>query len=263
MKSINHIIFSASVAIIAAIAPGCSSNPVDEGAVTAILNEIVIEYDGNGVWKGAMDATATINYGDMTFTHRAYPDWNSWNGFVASRSSDVKDYSDANWLDHQFTAITGGGMSGTATPYLVAYWNSSELLDDAATSAPSCSVTLGSEGTLFRPLSAFVTNTTYVYYAMLNGTAWSKKFEPNDYLQLLAYGIAADGTITGPASIDLARYKSEYDTPLKQWVYFDMSSLGVVKKVFFRMESSDTGEWGMNTPAYFAIDRMSIMPEKQ
>ncbi|MGN1245728.1 MAG: DUF4465 domain-containing protein [Muribaculaceae bacterium] len=261
MKTTSSIFLSLIAAIMAMLGQSCTSNPEERGAVTAILNQIAIEYDANGVWKGATDASAVISYGDMTFSHNYFADWNSWEGFVATRNNDTDDYSAGNWLEHQYTAITGGGISGNATPYMVAYWNSSEVLDDALTVKPSCRITYGSEGTLFRPLSAFVTNTTYAYYAMAEGTAWSKKFEQGDYLKLLAYGITADNTISGPVEIALADYDSKFDAPANEWIFFNLEPLGVVKEVFFRMESSDTGKWGINTPTYFAIDRMSVMPQ--
>ena len=250
------------IALCALLATACSKNPEEQGAVTAILNQIPLGYDANGVWTGANDAQAQVSYLNMIFSHSYVADWNSWNGFVASRSSDTADHSDGNWLDHQYSAITGGGLSGTGTPYLIAYWNSSELLDEATTVTPSCYVAYGNQGALFQPLSAFVTNSSYAFYAMATGTAWSKKFEAGDYLKLLAYGITADGTITGPAECFLANYEDEYSLPVSNWTYFNMESLGVVKMLFFRMESSDSGKWGMNTPAYFAIDRMAIMPQQ-
>ena len=238
----------------------CDSNPEEEGAITVMLNQTEIYYDESGVWTGAMTPSEEIGFQGVIFSHKGMPDWNTWNGFVASRSADVADYSDGNWLEHQYTAITGGGMSGNGTPYMVAYWNSSEVLDNAIAEIPSCSVRYtGGDGT-FQPISAFVSNTTYSYYAMKNGTAYSRKFEHDDYCKLLAYGITAENKIAGPVEVYLAHYLKDEDSPVKRWVYFNLESLGRVKTVFFRMESSDSGKWGMNNPAYFAIDRMSIMP---
>ncbi|MEZ4565949.1 MAG: DUF4465 domain-containing protein [Desulfobacterales bacterium] len=33
-----------------------------------------------------------------------------------------------------------------------------------------------------------------------------------------------------------------------------MSALGMVKELTFSLSSTDTGDYGMNTPAYFAMD---------
>ena len=34
----------------------------------------------------------------------------------------------------------------------------------------------------------------------------------------------------------------------------DLSDLAEIDAIIFTMSSSDTGDWGMNTPAYFAMD---------
>ena len=64
MKSTKSL-FLATMLAFAALS--CTSNPEEQGAVTAILNQIVIEYDADGVWTGVTNANSTINYGDMTF----------------------------------------------------------------------------------------------------------------------------------------------------------------------------------------------------
>ena len=38
------------------------------------------------------------------------------------------------------------------------------------------------------------------------------------------------------------------------WTYVDLSELGEIDGLTFEMSSSDTGTYGMNTPAYFAMD---------
>ena len=43
-------LFLATMLAFAALS--CTSNPEEQDAVTAILNQIVIEYDANGVWTG-------------------------------------------------------------------------------------------------------------------------------------------------------------------------------------------------------------------
>jgi hypothetical protein len=46
----------------------------------------------------------------------------------------------------------------------------------------------------------------------------------------------------------------EDDYILKEWEWLDLTSLGLVTSLNFALESSDVGEYGMNTPAYFCID---------
>lgn len=236
----------------------CDKNEEDNSIVTLYLNQSEIQYDDNNIWSNALSAEAKIISQGLIFSHEATPDWGVWSGFIASRNSDTADYSEPfEWLEHQCTAITGGGLSGKGTPYLISYWNTMEeqtvTLSDA-----TCSITYGTEGKTFIPQSVYVTNSSYSYFSMLNGSTYSKKFTTGDYLNLLIYGETANGEKTGPVKFPLAEYVSDSSTPITTWEYVDLEELGEVKGIYFQMESSDTGKWGINTPTYFAIDRLTI-----
>lgn len=247
---------SLSALIATTFLSSCEKNDEDNSIITVYLNQTEIPYDENGVWSQAMTENARIISQGVAFSHQAIPEWNTWNGFIASRNNDTEDYSaDFSWMDHQATAITGGGLSGEGTPYLIAYWNSSEGENVDHTTA-SCAVTYGN-GT-FIPQSIQITNTTYAYYTMTNGSSFSKQFKKGDYLHLLIYGVKPDGTKTGPVTFALADYSEDTSKPLSQWEYVNIEELGEVSGIYFQMDSSDKGIWGMNTPAYFAADRLTI-----
>ena len=42
----------------------------------------------------------------------------------------------------------------------------------------------------------------------------------------------------------------------------DLGSLGRVDSLMFALESTDVGEWGMNTPAFFCIDNLYVIPNE-
>jgi len=44
---------------------------------------------------------------------------------------------------------------------------------------------------------------------------------------------------------------------VKDWEWVDLSGLGLVDMIEFSLSSSDTGAYGMNTPAYFFIDNFN------
>ena len=49
---------------------------------------------------------------------------------------------------------------------------------------------------------------------------------------------------------------------INQWTYVDLSQFGEIDAIMFSLSSSDNGTWGMNTPAYFAMDNFgAAMPE--
>ncbi len=45
---------------------------------------------------------------------------------------------------------------------------------------------------------------------------------------------------------------------MTKWCTCSLSALGKVTSLKFTMEGSDTGQWGLNTPAYFALDNIVI-----
>ena len=62
----------------------------------------------------------------------------------------------------------------------------------------------------------------------------------------------------------LADYRyadSSQDYIISAWEYIDLSSLGSVDELSFSLSSSDNGSFGMNTPNYFAIDNIGVVPE--
>ena len=122
-------IFTRSIlALIAIVGISSCTNNEDNPDITMYLNNGTnIPYDSDGLWSEALNPDAHITCQSMWFSHDAFPEYGSWSGFVASRSRDNADYTTENsWLDHQYTSMTGGGMSGEGTPYLVAYWNNYE-----------------------------------------------------------------------------------------------------------------------------------------
>lgn len=249
----TYITALALIVALPTLVTSCAEDGEDANHITVRIDQTEISYDEDGVWTDAMTPGTYIASQSVVFSHAGYSYY--WSGFVASKNSDNSDYSSGDWLEHQYTAMPAGGISGIGTPYMVAYWNTMEEPGDEH----SCQISYSTDGQLFTPVSAFVTNTSYAYYAMKNGTAYSSQFAAGDFCVLRAYGVTETGDITGPVELYLAEYDSDDDSPLSQWTYFNFEELGTVKSVFFRMESSDTGSWGMNTPAYFAIDRFSLL----
>lgn len=105
----------------------------------------------------------------------------------------------------------------------------------------------------FAPLEVYVTNSAYGYYTMLNGDSFCKKFTESDWCKLHIHGVA-EGTETGSIDVNLATGTDI----LSSWKKIDLTPLGTVDMIYFQMSSSDSGQWGMNTPAYFCLDRLRI-----
>ena len=71
------------------------------------------------------------------------------------------------------------------------------------------------------------------------------------------------GDVVGATDYYLADFRfadnsRDYITDI--WDNVDLTGLGLVKSLEFTLTSSDMGDFGMNTPAYFALDSISVIP---
>ncbi len=119
------------------------------------------------------------------------------------------------------------------------------------------------------PQSILVTNTVYPYFSMLNGDQFARKFggdsgDDPDYFLLTITGLDGNNQPVGALEFYLADYRFEnnsLDYLVDTWTEVDLSPLNGAAALSFGLTSSDVGEFGMNTPAYFAIDNLALVPE--
>lgn len=211
-------------------------------AEIATFDDLSLETES--YWNGS-DGSGGFVSGSANFNNFYEHVWGSWAGFAYS---NIKDTSAQSWAS-QYNAITGDAQSGDI--YAAGY------LDSFNQIAPI--MALNSEQVL---TGLYVTNSNYVYYSMLNGDAFAKKFggasgDDPDWFLLTIIGKDASGNVTGVVEFYLADYRfadNSQDYIVDTWQYVDLTSLGVVKSLEFTLNSSDVGPWGMNTPAYFMLD---------
>ncbi len=191
-------------------------------------------------WNGA-DGSGSFTSGDFTFTNN-FTDWGeygtSWDGFAYSTMTATTYAS----LDDQYNSCVGHGVNDSKT-FAVFFYNS------YATNTPAVT---RKDGAQFEPQACFVTNSAYAYTSMKEGDAYAKKFGEDDWFLITATGYL-DGVKVGTAEHYLAQNGKIADA----WEIFDLSEIGTVDRVEFSLSSSDNGEWGMNTPAYFCLDNFN------
>lgn len=110
----------------------------------------------------------------------------------------------------------------------------------------------------------YVTNNTYAGDVMKNGNGIGSQFGGadgtlEDWFKITAEGFDAGGTSTGTLDFFLADFRNEdsgLDYILEDWTWFDLTELGAVNHVKLSMSSSDVGQYGMNTPAYYCLDNI-------
>lgn len=195
-------------------------------------------------WDGS-DLSGGFSSGNAYFVNDYNVSWSSWSGFTYSNRKD----SVTPGFGNQYSAITGGGYNGSSN-YAIAdeYGNAKIRLSGSAS------------GKMVRGF--YVTNTTYAYTSMKDGDAFSKKFggvsgtDP-DWFRLRALAWHNGGLKAQSVDFYLADFRSTNSTQdyiVHDWSWMDLQPLGDVDSIIFELTSSDTGNFGMNTPAYFAID---------
>lgn len=205
-------------------------------------------------WNGS-DGSGGFQSGPAYFLNYYDDTWGPyWEGWAYSNTTDTTTRGFAN----QYSSIAGTGARGTAN-YGVGYegW----LLGSALVSLDT------TEGTIVE--GAYFTNTTYDYWSMMEGDAFAKQFGGDtgndpDWFLLQIYGIDAVGDYTDSVDFYLADYRSDnnsLDYIVDEWTWVGLADMGPVIGLEFRLSSSDVAPWGMNTPAYFAMDELTVVPE--
>jgi hypothetical protein len=209
---------------------------------------------GTYYWNGSNGAGgfASSAGGSTASFGNAFTDFGggftSWDGFAYSNTTDTTTAGFGN----QYSAIAGSGAGGSSHYVITTAPFTSEWKVDF--SSPLSLVGGGLQ----------VTNATYAYLSMLNGDSFAKKFggatgNDADWFKLTIEGW--DGaTSLGTVDFYLADYRfadNSQDYIVHDWAFIDLSALGgSVSKLTFSLSSSDSGSFGMNTPAYFALDNI-------
>jgi hypothetical protein len=123
----------------------------------------------------------------------------------------------------------------------------------------------------------YVTNTTYVWKTIAKGDQFARKFGDTtgtgsgttipqgsypDFFKLVVRGYDNGALKSDSVVFLLADYtftNNTQDYIVNTWQYVNTTSLGEVDSLLFVMRSSDVGQFGINTPLFFAIDNFSTL----
>ncbi|MCP4311224.1 MAG: DUF4465 domain-containing protein [Bacteroidetes bacterium] len=203
-------------------------------------------------WNGS-DGTGNFSSGLARFYNEFNAEYFSWSGWAHSNTSDVTTPGFTN----QYSAITGEGFDSGD--------DSNGIYGVSSRFGP---VMIDFPEKAYAPEGFYVTNSTYATLSMEQGDWAAKQFGGDDgtdpdYFMLSVWGFSGSES-TDTIEYYLADYRfnePENDYIIKTWQWVDLSSFGKVDSLHFGLESSDVGEWGMNTPAYFCMDNLHLLPD--
>lgn len=197
---------------------------------------------------GAGGVTGGGAFFNNTFTDfgGGFTGWSGWS------YSNITDNTTPGFTN-QCSAIPGIGADGSPN-YAVAFDPS-----DATINLPA---------SLFAD-SMLITNATYAYLAMRDGSQFANVFggqtgNDPDFFLLTITGLDPLDAPIGTVDVYLADYRfadNSVDYLIDSWTEVDLTSLEGASTLSYGLTSSDVGAFGMNTPAYFAIDNLHAVPE--
>lgn len=218
------------------------------GRVIADFEDLTLATES--FWNGS-DNSSGFQSGAVWFSNYYDGPTSSWDGFAYSNTTDTSSTDFGN----QYSAFAGSG-EGQSANYAVAY----HFL--YAANPPTLSLADTTQG--YRIAGAYFCNTTLAYKSMSDGDGYAKKFggasgDDPDWFLLTLQGVDQNGEEAGKVEFYLADYRFEdnsQDYIVEDWTWVDLTGLGEVVAVEMELTSSDSGPAGINTPAYFAVDKM-------
>jgi hypothetical protein len=175
------------------------------------------------------------------------PSYNYWSsGYAISNSTD----SITEGFTNLYSSANGKGAENTSN-YAVSNGNNYFI-----------SPYVGIADVGMRAKGIWINNATYPYFSMLKGDGFGKKFggqsgNDSDYFRVIIKSKRREFMNKDSVVFYLADYRNSdnsKDYIIKDWTYVDLLKLGEFDTIFFQLESSDLGQFGMNTPAFFCID---------
>lgn len=164
----------------------------------------------------------------------------SWEGFTISQvDTDTMNV---------FSCVAKGGVQGEGTPYAIGYYS------DYVSSTLGYASNMILFNEVYYPEYVYICQNSNTLEAISNGLNPANKFTEKDSLVLTISGIDDEWHDTQQVVYFLALGR-EFN---QGWVKVDLSSIGATKGLSFRIRSTDVGQWGTNTPTYFALDKLTV-----
>lgn len=193
------------------------------------------------------DQSGGFTAGDVFLTNTYDESSAFWFGWAISNDTDIT----SSGFTNQYSAITAGGDDDSEN-FAVCYDLGGTLL---LNNNPG-------SGAAIQGFS--ITNNTYPFLSMRDGDSFSKQFggatgnDPDWFLltiRSLEQGVPSQDSV----AFYLADYRFDdngMDYIVDTWEYVDLSSLNATAGLVLTLSSSDVGQFGMNTPAYFCVDNI-------
>lgn len=236
------------------------------------LSDESISYNENNVWEGVY-SNENFSADGFVFSHSAPYGVGYYEGFVPSCNTDTANHFDSSgWTANQWGCMAMGGVDLNGPnyefyadaiegkPFLINYYSSfSSNQSDYGTSYITCEDETA-------PVGVYVCNSPWGYYGCTVGDGFAQPLvDEGGYYKVTFHGVNIENETTRSVDFFLAerRYSdrnmdgvvNEDDNfTLDHWAWCDLTSLGQIDILYITMDSSDKGDYGMNTSTLVCLD---------
>ena len=210
-------------------------------------------YDCTDVWDSTYNDSGSCQFiytNDARFMLSHMPSMMSyggmsWEGFTLSKVS--QDTANV------FGCVANGGLAGVATPYVIGYY--SEWVTESQ--GFSSNIILFDQE--YYPEYVYICQNSNTMEAISNGNVFNARpFAENDTLALIISALNAS-----LEEVQSIIYYLAVDGEMNNgWVKVPLIALGKTSGLSFRMTTTDMGDFGSNTPLYFALDALTVNTEE-
>ena len=206
-------------------------------------------YDGTDVWDSTYNDSGICQFiytngARFMLSHLPSQDsygGMSWEGFTISKVS--QDTANV------FGCVANGGLVGVGTPYVIGYYSSwiTELL------GYSSNTILFDQD--YYPEHVYICQNSNTMEAITNGGVFNARaFTQDDTLTLIISGLNSSLEETKRITYHMAVDGEKNNG----WIKVPLTALGQAAGLSFRMTTTDIGQFGENTPLYFALDGLTV-----
>ncbi len=225
------------ISLFAAFAVGCDMTNEEDRVFTSTVIE---SFELN------LPATADYQLGYssemLEFSYNYDETYGSWSGFAQSRKKDMEDAS----YNNQYSVYNDEAASGDC--FMVYYYDSYNDPTDI----------LCRYHGYYQFKTVRVNLSTISYKAIMEGNAYARAFDEGDYLKVSFIALGADLAEGDAVDYYIVDYRDGKRFVADDWNTVDISSLkGGLWGLRIRIETTDVGEWGANTPLYICLDDLT------
>ncbi len=201
------------------------------------------ELDASGAYSGS-DLWGGFVSGDARFYNNYNSSWGTWKGVSITNHLDT---TTSGWMN-PYSSYAGDTIHGEQ--FAVVNGISNEVLVNS----------LGLENLD----GVYLSNNTYAALSMRDGDSFAKKFggdsgDDEDWFKVQISGFNLAGDLVDTVDFYLADFRfsdNSQDYIVKDWTWVALNMENVAS-LSFTLSSSDNGDWGMNTPEYFCMDKLT------